>query len=103
MGSSGLRLSKHTPIELDYIRYRWVADLNKMREIFQYEPSISPEDALRDFSEQCCGNKYVPEAISRAYDTDLLRRIIERRNAQGSQAENHHAEEASKNVGENHE
>jgi len=104
VGGSGLRLSRHTPIELDYIRYRWVADLNKMREIFQYEPSISAEDALRDFSEQCCRKKYVPEAISRAYDTDLLKRIIERRrNAQGLEEEKHQAEKVSEDVGDNHE
>jgi UDP-glucose 4-epimerase len=104
IGSSGLRLSRHTPIELDYIRYRWVADLKKMHEIFQYEPTISAEDALHDFSEQCCGKKYVPEAISRAYDTDLLKRIIERRrNAPGSQAENHQAQQVSENVGDNYE
>ena len=104
IGSTGLRLSRHAPIELDYIRYRWVADLKNMREIFQYEPFVSAEDALREFSEKCCGKKYVPEAISRAYDTDLLKRIIERRrNAQGSGGENYPAEKASENVGDNYE
>ena len=66
IGSSGLRLSRHTPIELDYIRYRWVADLEKMREIFQFEPSISAEDAISDFSEQCCGkNTYQKRSLAR--------------------------------------
>jgi UDP-glucose 4-epimerase len=103
-GSSGFRLSRHTPIELDYIRYRWVADLNKMHEIFKYEPDISAEDALHDFSEQCCGKKIVPEAIVRAYDIDLLKRIIgRRRNSQGSELENDRSEKVSENVGDNYE
>jgi UDP-glucose 4-epimerase len=79
MGGSGLRLSKRVPIELDYIRYRWVGDLKKMRDDLQFSPSFTAEDALREFSEQNRGNQFMPEALSKAYDVDHLRSIIERR------------------------
>lgn len=79
MGGSGLRLSKRVPIELDYIRYRWVGDLQKMRDGLKFTPTFSAEEALRDFAEQNRVKQYVPEAISRAYDVDRLKRIIERR------------------------
>jgi UDP-glucose 4-epimerase len=79
MGGSGLRLSRHIPIELDYIRYRWVGDLQKMEEVLQFEPAIAAEDALREYGEQYRKKHYMPEAISRAYDVDRLKRVIESR------------------------
>jgi hypothetical protein len=56
-----------------------VGDLQKMQEILHFEPTYPAEDSLRKFAEQNRGKQYVPEAISRAYDVDLLKRIIERR------------------------
>jgi UDP-glucose 4-epimerase len=79
MGGSGLRLSKRVPIELDYIRYRWVGDLEKMREVLHFSPSFTAEDALREFAEQNRVKQYVPDAITKAYDVDRLKSIIERR------------------------
>jgi UDP-glucose 4-epimerase len=79
MGGSGLRLSKRVPIELDYIRYRWVGDLQKMRDELLFSPSFTAEDAIREFAELNRVKQYVPEAISKAYDVDRLRSIIERR------------------------
>jgi len=79
MGGSGLRLSKRVPIELDYIRYRWVGDLQKMREELQFSPTLTAEDALREFAEGNRVKQYVPEAISNVYDVDRLKSIIERR------------------------
>ncbi len=79
MGGSGLRLSKRIPLELDYIRYRWVGDLQKMRDILQFSPQFLAEDALQAFADQKRVKQYVPEAISRAYDADRLKGIIERR------------------------
>jgi UDP-glucose 4-epimerase len=79
IGGSGLRLLKRLPIELDYIRYRWVGDLQKMREELEFSPSFSAEDALREFAEQNRIKKYVPDAITKAYDVDRLKSIIERR------------------------
>jgi len=88
IGGSGLRLSKHTPIELDYLRYRWVGDLRKMREVLQYEIKVSAEESLEEFAEKCRVKTYVPEAITRAYEVDLLKRIIEKRNQSRDTLEN---------------
>ena len=79
MGGSGLRLSKRIPLELDYIRYRWVGELQKMRDILQFSPDFSAEEALQAFADQNRVKHYVPETISKAYDVDRLKGIIERR------------------------
>ncbi len=104
IGGSGLRLSRHTPIELDYIRYRWVGDLLKMQEILQFEPTFTAEDSLREIAEQNCEKQYVPEAISRAYDVDLLKRIIERRRQKSDPTlDDSQMDIAEENVGDDHE
>jgi UDP-glucose 4-epimerase len=78
-GGSGLRLLQHIPIELDYIRYRWVGDLHKMQETLQFDPTYSAEEALTVYCEQEKKKPFMPDAISRAYDVDRFKRIIERR------------------------
>jgi UDP-glucose 4-epimerase len=85
LGGTGLHLSRHTPIELDYTRYRWVGDLEKMREVLRFNPTFSVEDTLRKIGDQRRSKKYMPEAISRAYDVDRLKRIIERRSQNSNQ------------------
>ena len=87
MGGKGLRLSQHVPIELDYIRYRWVGDLQRMREILNFEPTHMAEETLRQFAEQRKAKSYIPEVITRAYDKDRLREIIERRHKQDQSIE----------------
>lgn len=77
IGGSGLRLFKRVPIELDYIRYRWVGDLQKMREVLHFEPAFTAEETLREFADQNRVKQFVPEAISRVYDVDRLKNIIE--------------------------
>ena len=57
-------------------------NLQKMREKLQFSPSFTAEDALREFAEQNRVKQYVPEAITKAYDVDRLRNIIERRQEQ---------------------
>ncbi len=79
MGGRGLRISRHVPIELDYIRFRWVGDLKAMHEILKFHPKHTAEDTLRQFAEKRRSPRYVPEAISRTYDIDRMRKIIERR------------------------
>ena len=79
MGGSGLRLSKRVPIELDYIRYRWVGDLQKMKSDLEFTPKYSAEDALNDFVENRQTKNFVPEALSKAYDVEGLKNIIDRR------------------------
>lgn len=79
MGGRGLRVSRHVPIELDYIRYRWVGDLERMRDVLKFSPTYSAEETLRQFADQRRTKSYVPDAISRSYDVDRMRKLIERR------------------------
>jgi UDP-glucose 4-epimerase len=79
VGGRGLRLSRHVPIELDYIRYRWVGDLKRMRDILNFEPTYTAEEALQEFANQSRAKRYMPETFTRAYDVDRLKEIIERR------------------------
>jgi hypothetical protein len=67
------------PIELDYIRFRWVGDLERMRDILKFNPTHSAEETLRQFADQRRTKSYVPETISRTYDVDRMRKLIERR------------------------
>jgi hypothetical protein len=67
------------PIELDYIRYPWVADLAKMREELGFSPRYTAEEALREFAGQQRLRRYAPESSTLAYDEERLRDTIERR------------------------
>ena len=87
-GSQGIRILQHLPIELDYIRYRWVGDLKKMRDILQFTPTYTADETLRQFAEQRRSKSPAPETETRAaYDTDHLRETIERRHMNENQAD----------------
>jgi UDP-glucose 4-epimerase len=79
LGGSGLRLTRHVPIELDYIRYRWVGDLRKMREQLDFSPAYTAEETLREFASEQRMRSYMPEAAARAYDEERLSDTLERR------------------------
>jgi UDP-glucose 4-epimerase len=85
LGATGLRITQYVPIELDYIRYPWVADLAKMREEFRYAPRYTAEEALREFAGQQRLGRYMPESMALAYDEERLRDTIERRRRMRSQ------------------
>jgi UDP-glucose 4-epimerase len=80
LGSSGLRMTRYVPIELDYIRFPWVADLRKMREELCFTPRYTAEEALREFAGQQRLRSYAPESAALAYDEERLRDTIDRRN-----------------------
>lgn len=89
LGSSGLRLTRYVPIELDYIRYPWVGDLTKMRQELGFTPRYTAEEALREFAGQQRLRRYIPESASLTYDEERLRDTIERRRrARARQAAN---------------
>lgn len=79
LGSSGLHPNRHLPIDLDYMRYPWVADLTKMREELGFTPRYTAEEALREFAGQQRLRKYIPESAALAYDEERLRDTLERR------------------------
>ncbi len=75
----GTPLSRHLPIEPDYLRYRWVADLQRMKEVMEFTPEYTAEEALREFAGERRARRYMPEKSPLAYDEERLRDIIERR------------------------
>jgi UDP-glucose 4-epimerase len=78
LGSSRLPVSRCAPIELDYIRYPWVADLDKMREEFGFTPRYTAVDALREFAGQRRLDRYLPAETVNA-EEERLRDTLERR------------------------
>jgi UDP-glucose 4-epimerase len=79
LGATGLRITQYVPIELDYIRYPWVADLAKMQAHFGFSPRYTAEEALREFASQQRLRNYMPESVTLAYDEERLQDTIERR------------------------
>jgi len=73
------RSSGYTPIEPDYLRYAWVGDLRKMKEVLLFEPHYTSAEAMREFAGSRRVSRYIPEGGTLAYDEDRLRDTIERR------------------------
>jgi UDP-glucose 4-epimerase len=78
---------RYAPIDLDYLRYACVGDLEKMRTELQYTPQYTAEEALREFAGQQRLRRSMPEAAARAYDEERLRDTIERRRRTSQQTE----------------
>ncbi len=70
---------RYAPVDLDYLRYSCIGDLDKMRTALQFVPQYTAEEALREFASQQRLRKYMPESMTRAYDEERLRDTIERR------------------------
>lgn len=79
MGGSRGNANRYAPLEFDYLRYSWVADLDKMRQDFGFMPRYTAEEALREFAGQQRLRSYLPEAAALAYDEERLHDTIERR------------------------
>ncbi len=79
LGGTGLGLTDYVPIELDYIRYPWVADLSGMRAELGFAPTYTAEEALHELAEQKRMKKYLPESTLLARGEEHLRAVIERR------------------------
>ncbi|GAB4396788.1 MAG: NAD-dependent epimerase/dehydratase family protein [Anaerolineales bacterium] len=75
----GSKQTEYLPIEPDYLRYRWVTDLARMKEEFGFTPHYNAPEALREFAGQQRMRHYLPQAAARAYDEERLRDTIERR------------------------
>lgn len=76
---------RYAPLPLDYLRYRCVGDLRRMREEMQFVPQYTAEEALREFSRKQPSG-YMSEEMARQRDEDLLRDTIERRRRAREQA-----------------
>lgn len=77
---SGLPGLKMPPFDLDYLRYLWVADLEKMRTRFRFEPKHGIVETLRSYarSRQGPGSQDADEDIEVSdYASQILDEIIE--------------------------
>lgn len=80
MSAAGFSGGKFWPIEPDYLRYSWVADIEKMRVELGFQPVYTASQALREFAGKQRLRRFLPEALALAYDEERLRDTLERRN-----------------------
>ncbi len=78
---SGTRFmpKRFVPIEWDYLRYPWVADLTLMRTEMGFDPLYLPEEALREFAGQRSLNAEDGQVDMQLTDEQQLRDILDRR------------------------
>jgi UDP-glucose 4-epimerase len=79
LGGTRLPLARYVPMDLDYLRYRWVGDLTKMHDELGFAPLYTAEEALREFAGQRRIHRYTPQAAALTFDEERLRDTIERR------------------------
>jgi UDP-glucose 4-epimerase len=75
----GLPVNRAWPIELDYLRYPWVADLGRMRDELEFVPRYTSVEALRELAGRHRLEKYLSDGAGLSYDEERLRDTIERR------------------------
>jgi len=76
---AGAALAPSLPIEPDYLRYPWVADLRRMQEELGFTPRYSAEEALHQFKEQCQSTRGLQPSAGVSGNDEKLREIIEQR------------------------
>jgi len=79
LARTGRRAHDSMPLEPDYLRYPWVADLRCMREELGFSPRYYAEDALREFAEHQRASAPQAGPFSMARDEERLRDLIEQR------------------------
>jgi UDP-glucose 4-epimerase len=77
--SSRHRGNDALPIEPDYLRYPWVADLHRMREELGFVPRYNAEDTLRELAERHNAAPFELGPMGMARDEEHLRDLIEQR------------------------
>ncbi|MBE2197910.1 MAG: SDR family oxidoreductase [Anaerolinea sp.] len=80
----GTRLNpaRYIPVDLDYLRYRWVADTTKMQTDMGFCPQYTAEEALREFVGRKRRQPYEESVDALTYDEARLRDTLERRRRQ---------------------
>jgi UDP-glucose 4-epimerase len=76
---TSLQPLRYVPIEWDYLRYPWVADLSRMGDEFGFAPVYTAAEALREFARQRQRGEGDDELAGAAYDDQSLRDTIDRR------------------------
>jgi len=75
----GIQSTRLFPFDLDYLRYPWVGDLQRMRDELTFMPKYTAEEALREYAGHLRMKAYPREASDLAYDEERLHDTIERR------------------------
>lgn len=70
---------RYAPLDLDYLRYPCVGDLDQMRTGLKFAPQYTAVEALREFASQQRLRRYMPDSVARAFEEDRLRDTLERR------------------------
>ncbi len=52
LGDAPVSLRRHIPLDLDYLRYPWVADLTRMGEVLGFTPRFTGEETVNAFAEE---------------------------------------------------
>jgi UDP-glucose 4-epimerase len=79
LGSRAAWVDQSLPMDPDYLRYPWVADLTRMREELGFEPRYSAEDALGEFSELNDMRDTLSESEILALSEERLSTIMQQR------------------------
>jgi len=67
------------PIELDFLRYECVGDLEKMHTEFDFKPSYTAIEALREFAGEQRLRRYITGEPLLEYDQERLKDTLDRR------------------------
>ena len=79
MSGARLPLERIAPIEWDYLRYTWVADLTRMHNEMDFSPKYTALEILREFNSVQKINRYKGDTMKLYSDDEYLRFIIESR------------------------
>lgn len=94
----GSKFGKAMPFEPDYLRYRWVAATERMREEMGFFPQIGGDEALETVGAHLRLQRYKPTAGDLAYDEERLQETIARRqSAAAEEAQNDQEQEETDN------
>lgn len=75
----GLPVAHIWPLPLDYLRYPWVGDLDKMRHVLQFAPRYTAAEALREFAARKRLRRYEPASEGADGEEARLRETLAQR------------------------
>lgn len=82
-GNRTLPISRHLPMDPDYIRYTWVADLTRMHQVLGFQPRYTTEETVRKFAEQSSKARHLSVSVVEGRNEERLRDVIDQRHQTG--------------------
>jgi UDP-glucose 4-epimerase len=80
ISATRLPVNRTMPIEWDYLRYPWVADIRRMRQELEFAPSFSAKEVLADFSRHMKLERFNEESAEFIRKGEYIQDIIALRN-----------------------